>query len=325
MTRITNLIAQRLSQAKTPIPDFVAPISGNREVAVFHNGRLLSFPISWADVGWFVVRAEHGGAAKRAFVVDIAHPKQYIPYLESLPAVLTTPLYPVNRHQWMVIPQNRGEGQRIGWNNGAPRLLNLVLGELDALSTVRARVFGSHLMFDTTLPIWSQQAELVRRDIEAGGDTFSHVRSPNLRTAAELVYERLQALRIEQAAQAEAERRAAEVAAQARAAQAKISLAEARRAEAAARNQLLMQRIENQMRFLGATISAVDNDGRELRISYTLNGMPHTVRIDQNLGGISGGICLNNTDREHNLASLVMAIEKGRDLHRPDIDKEYWR
>ena len=91
--------------------------------------------------------------------------------------------------------------------------------------------------------------------------------------------------------------------------------------EAVARNSL-EGRVQHHLDFMGASVVQLEEEGEGVRVTWEYKGYQHTSRIMRDMSGLSAGICLSGTDREHNLSTLVATIQEARELHRFDMPRE---
>jgi len=84
----------------------------------------------------------------------------------------------------------------------------------------------------------------------------------------------------------------------------------------------LEARIDQHLDFMGASMVQWEERGEAVEVTWEYEGYTHTSRIDRDASVLSAGICLEGTDREHNLSTLVATIQEARELHRFDMPRE---
>jgi len=81
-------------------------------------------------------------------------------------------------------------------------------------------------------------------------------------------------------------------------------------------------KIKDNLDFMGANLVQWEEEGEGIRVTWEYEGYRHSSRITRDAGVLSAGICLDGTDREHNLSALVAVIQEARELHRFDMPEE---
>ncbi len=83
-------------------------------------------------------------------------------------------------------------------------------------------------------------------------------------------------------------------------------------------------RIEYDLASSGAILGAIAPDTYGYKVTYTYDGATFTVPLTQQGRIVSAGICLNNTDQEHNLASIVQVMQQARKMKRYDMERSLY-
>jgi len=80
-----------------------------------------------------------------------------------------------------------------------------------------------------------------------------------------------------------------------------------------------------QLQFAGADLDGWRELPNGYQIRYSLSGleMPPLV-LGRDGKVVTAGICLDGTDRYHNLSSIVHVMQRARQLQRFDLDEELW-
>lgn len=83
------------------------------------------------------------------------------------------------------------------------------------------------------------------------------------------------------------------------------------------------KRIREQADFMGAQVINV-NEGYDLEVTWEYNGATFTSRLKSSGRVVSAGICLDGSDHEHTMATIIATMEDARRLHRPDVNEEFY-
>jgi len=101
--------------------------------------------------------------------------------------------------------------------------------------------------------------------------------------------------------------------------------------EQARQQQALLEdrkRVEGEFRYqlslVGAELLDWSNASDGYNVTWEYGGARHTATISRSGMAISAGICMEGTDSEHDLASLALAMQRARELHRFDMDEGLW-
>lgn len=278
-------------QNQTPDP-FVAPIIDAQSVRVLSVQQNVPywFTLQNPEPGWW--RLVPTGQAQARLSARLA-PPPILDYLAHLPRFLVIALFPAGESSWLCVPFNRADAAQRGWPEGSPRLLHLVRHRLQPLDVVVARSLAGTLLYDTVDERlgYSTRSHLLRESIARNDVEETNA---DLANACWIIQDRLREQRREQTQAA----------------------TEARRGN-------LEAEIRHQLDFMGANLVGWQ-EGETITVTYEYNGMERTVEIGRDFRTVSAGICLDDTDRDHDLASVVNVLEEARRLHRFDLPREDW-
>jgi hypothetical protein len=231
---------------------------------------------------------------KLARVDNTARPSDVIDYLSGLPRFYAIALYPTGDDTWLVAPYSIADAEQRGWIGGMPREVYLTRMQVEPLDVLVTRSMAGTLIFDDIDTRLGAHAVTVRlRETLAGK---SHpIPDRSWSNALDIVSARLRKL-VEEQQRADLEQRIREQ---------KLSTEEA---------------IRFQLEFMGAALRNIERLGDHYSVEWTApDGHTYTMQVGQNLRVEVAGLCLNNSDRFHNLSSIVKVIEEATRLRRPDL------
>lgn len=279
-------VARRVAE-RQPEP-FVAPILAAPKSRVFtvQDGVPFEFwvEVGGAEVGWRTVKPWD---RERARVGPRAQPWQRVMYLNALPSFYVIALYPVGERAWLCTPYNAADAAQRGWKDGRPRPLHLV-SELMTFDVVVARSMAGVLLYD-----WHNMrlnvgptVQFYRRNFHAGvPPTRMSMLTRDFRNAYEIAWDRAQRV-----AQAERERQLAE------------------------RRVTVRGRAEEHLGFMGANLLAWDENDAGYRVRWSYGGREFSMDVRQDMQIASAGVCLDGTDQQHNLSSIVQVMAQRYDM-----------
>ena len=70
------------------------------------------------------------------------------------------------------------------------------------------------------------------------------------------------------------------------------------------------------LEFMGAELNSWHESGNEYRITWTHGGQTHSMDVARSGFVESAGVCLEGTDRRHNLSSIVAVMQEHARLGR---------
>ena len=79
-----------------------------------------------------------------------------------------------------------------------------------------------------------------------------------------------------------------------------------------------------QLSLVGAELLDWSNGREGYNVTWEYAGARHTATVRRSGMAISAGICMEGTDSEHDLASLALAMQRARELHRFDMEDNLW-
>lgn len=235
-----------------------------------------------------------------------AQPADVMAYLEALPRFYVVALFRLEEQTWLCIPWSAADAAQRGWPNGEPRVLHLVRHSVRAFDALSARSLAGLMLYEdvaTRLPGAATDATAMREGLPLGECQARPVVYYN---ALAIIVQRNEELRC-QAEEAERDRR--------------------QQAVAAARQQRLVsieEHIRWQLGFVGAQLVGWDEAGEGLSVRWEYDGYQHEATVSRALEGVSAGICMEGSEVQHNLSSLVLAIQEARRLHRFDLAESAW-
>lgn len=204
-------------------------------------------------------------------------------------------LFSVDNNTSLVVPFNASDASQRGWLNSEPRKLHITRGHQickTPLSIIQARMMGGQLLydrpwFDYNSMVQIQQANLALEGAETVCKQFS--------VAIDIIIrhkERIEQRRLEQVEKN--------------------------------RRNTVEGRLKDDLEYVGASLLNWSEIGDGHEVTYEYNGAQFTMTVGENNRIESAGICLNDTDRDHNLSSIVLAMENARKLRRFDLHERYY-
>jgi hypothetical protein len=270
--------------AEHKLHPFMAPIPDPRATTLFTLQDNIPY---WLEVedsrsGWWWLKPE---GKTRARYTHEAQPYEYLEYLDQLELRFhVIVLYEIGEN-YLVIPFNPSDATQRGWANSQPHLMYLCRGiRLNPYTVVTARDLSGVLIYD---------------NISLIPQLSTTPRSPQFNLAVELVNENL--------------RRVNELIKKERIAQELAVYSDLPPGEARVRFDLAVS---------GASLDNLTELDSGFEVTWTYDGATFTMPVTQEGRIMSAGICLNNTDQEHSLSSIVSVMQISRQMKRFDLDRE---
>lgn len=287
--------------------NFVAPVfdSARTRVLVRQGGIPLTFVVSGVAPGWkeFEPRGQQAGA------VAEAQPRDVVDYLEALREIRVITLFAVSPTTWVCAPYNASDARQKGWKTADPSPLHLVSASVQAFDVVVARLAGGTLLYDKVDERIDQSAlRGIRDEISRGGEPSSsefHVPIAIMIERQAEIRRRIEAERRRLAEIAEAERRH------------EIARVEAERRRAL--SQTIEGRLTNALAVVGAQLENWSESGRQIEVRWSIDGQTYRSYVNRNAEVVSAGFCMNGTDREHDLTTMVLSVVEAERRQRPDL------
>lgn len=291
MTSLLRVL-KRVSE-KTP-NKFIAPIPSAQSVSLFslQEGIPYWFNIDNPTPGWFEVEPI---SKKEARIGREAEPHEYISYLEALPRILVIVLFSIGRNTSLVVPYNASDASQRGWMNSMPRVLHLTRNHLcckNPLSIISARIMGNQLLYDRAYFEHAaiNQFSKARLSLQIDSEI------PKLfQVAFDIVKKRFEEERERQ-----------------------------RQLEAQQKRQTVKGQFEDDLSFVGADLVDWNESVNGWEVTYEYEGASFTMQIGLDKRIESAGICLDGTEGNHNLSTIVLAMQQARKLRRFDLDEELY-
>lgn len=279
-----NLLSTIKKVAEQVPEKFLAPIPSADTVSLFSMQGNIPY--------WFHIKNPKPGwrwvepiAKNKARIIEEAEPFEYIDYLNQLPKLLCIVLFSLGEGKSLVMPYNQA------WKNSEPKILHLTRGHQicsQPLSVIATRQMGESLLYQgmgySTQAI--QLSYAVRQQLE-NKENISGI--PKLfQSAYEVVSKKFEKDRIAQKALTTEDK------------------------------------IRNDLSFVGAALLNWNEKEEGYIIEYEYEGATFQIDLGQNRRVESAGICLDGTELNHNLSTIVLAMQEARQRHRYDLDEDLW-
>lgn len=279
---------------------FVAPLlSGSRSsVFVVQNGVPINFDVAPpSNPGWWYCDIKGKTFAKPE---REAFPWELSEYFSPLPRFHVITTLQTDDQSWLVVPLNKADARQRGWPNAIPMTMHLTNANISPFDVVEAVSLGlGYMLFVNVWPGGNMlPLSIATRSKVFDEQTLSGVPRPFLQ-AAHMVLQFMEDQLREQKLEAARDR--------------------AKLKEASTED-----RIKWHLDFIGARLVDWRRSGSDLLVTSDYNGLVHTFTVSGEARGVSAGICLDGTSGRHNLSSLVLAIQRARELHRYDLDESAW-
>ena len=206
-------------------------------------------------------------------------------------------LFRVAERTWLCIPYNAADAAQRGWANGEPRSLHLIRHAMGPFDVAVARDLAGMLLYeDINTSLHTSPISVEMRRCLARGDVEFPKASPDFRNAYEILSRRRQEVSRQQQLEA-----------------------------IEARQQGDEGQVRFDLEFMGASLLALTETGEGYSVTWEFDGCTHTTRVGRDMKVQSAGICLDSTDKQHDLSSIVQVMERARELHRFDLKKRYYK
>lgn len=270
--------------ANTPPEEFVAPVGDARQSEMLTMSGGVPRKYQILDTPPGWWTLKPG--QHTAHRVGPANTGKMLDYLASLPKFLVYALWRTSETAWVVQPYSWADAKQRGWN-GEPRVVHLVRESIEPLDALLVRASGSTLWYDE---VASRRLERGRGYDLAKSTTDLHI---------------LSLRRLEQERQEEEERQARE---------------QARKAQ----EQTVEGRFKKSLEFMGASLTSYKEFGRGYEVVWRHpDGHEYRTLVGRENVIQSAGFCLNGTDGQHTLTSLVKVMEEAQQERRFDIHRAY--
>lgn len=269
---------------------FIAPVPVTGVVDVFslQNGVPLCYTLRNQQTGWWEINPT---GKRRAVLRRAAWGHEVGGYLEALPRFYAIACVPSGEKCWLVVPYNASDAAQRGWKNGEPRQVYLVNDNIEPFDVIVVRNLAGLMLYDAMDYRLGQhtRSELLRQS------AANKLAAPNERdwNNAFRIFSEWLAKCEKEAALADIEKKTASI----------------------------TDRMRFMLEFMGAQLVASEKKGNGYVVTWlSPDGHTYNMGVRED-GRISvAGICLNNTDAQNNLSSIVMVMETARKLNRPDLD-----
>lgn len=281
-------------QSHQPKP-FLAPIPSAQMVSCFTVQDTIpyTFELRQPKQGWWWVEPY---AANKARLVWNALPHEYLSYLSQLPRFIVIAV-DQTAEGVIVVPYNASDAAQRGWLNSEPRYAYLCRDiQIPAFSVLCIRNMAGTFLFDDFYPLDIQQQNFLTG--AANNSIQLQVVPVSFQVAWQIVAARIFMEKLEQS-RLEAEQRKKEL--------------------------LLTEqgRIVDKLEFVGASLVNYKKEGRNYDVTYTYQGAQFTVNVRPDMRIESAGICLAGGDRDNDLSSIVLTMQRARAERRPDVDRRW--
>uniref|UniRef100_A0A6M3LCW8 Uncharacterized protein n=1 Tax=viral metagenome TaxID=1070528 RepID=A0A6M3LCW8_9ZZZZ len=268
------------------------------------------FRLDAASPGWWVYQPTDATHARRLREATVWETDSYLQLLPHFYVIAIRPLTPTT---WLCVPYNVADAKQRGWN-GEPRRLELVSEAIEPFELISARASGfTHLLYREVAYLNARDNVDAAQGAVFDNMTLSGVPRAWLPAASIILSDMQQ--------QIERERAAAEEAIRVAIAEQRVAEHERLLEQQAALASTTEGRIQWYLNFVGASLVDWRRSGRQLEVTWQYEGYTHTATVSDTMRGVGAGICLSGTAGEHNLSSLVLAIQEARRLHRFDMPR----
>lgn len=281
-------------QAHKPKP-FLAPIPSAQMVSCFtlQDNIPYWFSIKTVQPNWWWVDPI---TKDFALLTHHAEPHEYFSYLSQLPRFIVIAVDQTDEGV-VVVPYNASDAAQRGWLNSEPRYAYLCRDiQIPAFSVLSVRNMAGTFLFDDFYPLDIQQQNFLTG--AANNSIQLQVVPVSFQVAWQIIAARILLEKLNQA-RLEAEQRKKEL--------------------------LLTEegRIVDKLEFVGASLVNYKKEGRNYDVTYTYQGATFTVNVRPDMRIESAGICLAGGDRDNDLSSIVLTMQRARAERRPDVDRKY--
>jgi len=267
---------------------FLAPVLDAERVRIHTllNGIPYRFDVH-SEPGWWVLKPTSKTRARRVgppiSMLDV------MDYLRILPRFLVITLFRVRSSTWLVVPFNNADAEQRGWLNGEPRQLHLVRHRVQPFDVLVTRQLGNELIYH--LRYCTADAGVVSKLLR---DYLTESELPEVRfstrefrSAWEVLQQHVREQKKQERLQVEAKR--------------KMSVEE---------------RLRFHLAFMGAELDSWYESGEGYRVAWTHGKQEYSMDVARSGFIKSAGVCLEGTDRRHNLSSIVATMDEHRRLGR---------
>jgi len=267
---------------------FTAPIPNAEQVEVFtlQDNVPYRFRLRDAEPGWWVVTPETKAKAR---LDEPAQPCDMLAYLTALPRFYVICCFRLAEGTWLVVPYNASDAAQRGWPDGEPRVMHLVCHAVKPFDVATARFLAGTLLYDgldDRLGLCAH-GHLLRSELgtQAGAATLKV--NGGFQNAYNIILKRRQELE-----------------------------AETRRQAVEHQRQTTEGELRWQLEFMGADLKAWSEVGNGYSVTWEHEGRSYTTTLQRDRRVASAGICLDRTDAQHNLSSIVRVMEEAERLRQ---------
>jgi hypothetical protein len=285
LLNVLNKLSEHIPQP------FLAPIPQSEIVSCFTLQETIPywFHLTNPQPGWWWLKPHRN----EAVLNREAEPHEYLSYLSQLPRWIVI-VIEQNQHGVVVVPYNASDATQRGWLNSEPRYVYLTRKvQLQTFSVVCVRNMAGTLLFDDFYPL---DIEVQKKLTDGVNEQRPVVVPGHFSVVWQIAFRRMAEERDRQLKE-EIERKRKEA-------------------------QLTEEgRIRYRLEYVGAELVEYKKRGERFDVTYEYNGARFTMNVRPDMRIESAGICLSGEDSNHDLSSIVLTMERARELHRPGIER----
>lgn len=266
---------------------FLAPVLDAAHVLVhaLQDGVPYRFHLYNVEPGWWMLQPRGKSRARvdspPESMMDVTD------YLQVLPRFLVIALFRVRESTWIVVPFNTADAEQRGWHSGEPRQLHLCRHRIQPFDVLEARQLGAELLYHVRSCAYgaSQAATMMRQNLLTEPASWPDI--PGMKLAWHILQGHVEKQRKQKRREAREKRKAS---------------------------------IEEQLRwhlaFMDAKLESWHEAGDDYRITWMHQGQTYSMDVARSGFVQSAGVCLDGTDRRHNLSSIVAVMQEHTRLGR---------
>jgi hypothetical protein len=271
---------------------FLAPVpeAGSVIVTTLQEGVQFRYTVV-REPGWWVLHCDQVAVRRVEAPTSMF---DVVRFLDALPRFMVIAVHRLRADTWMVVPWNASDAAQRGWANGEPGAMHLVRDSIRPFDVVVSRRLGRTILYDTLDEGLGTATlgEAFRESFDAGsGEDDSPGGTPEMRRAYSLLGDYVYGLKLAEEQRSEAQRRS-----------------------------LLEGRLRWHLAFMGADLLGYHEAGEGYEVRWRHNGHEYRASLRHDLQVASAGICLDGTDQNHNLSSIVAVMEEARRRGRPGTE-----
>lgn len=284
-----SLLDTALRFANYKPQSFVAPIPTNGIVDVFtlQNGVPLRYVVRNQRPGWYEINP-----GNRNLVGKEAKINEIDEYLQSLPRFYAIVGVPSGENTWLVFPYNASDAAQRGWKNGEPKQVYLVNEKIEPLEVIVTRNLAGILLYQG---LDYRLGEHAKSDAYRNAPDKPAYGGQSWGNAYDMVVNWYK--RMEQ---------------------------DAIRTRLETQTMNATERMKFMLEFMGASLVSAEKLGRGYQVVWQApDGHTYKMAVQEDGRIAVAGFCLDGTDSQHNLSSIVAVMEEGQRRRRPDIHRAY--